>query len=210
MPFIPHTSSDTVDMLRAIGVDAIDELFDEIPADLVVVGVGLEPDDQLAREAGLAVTDGVVVDSYCETTAGHGYAAGDVACHPDPVFGDLVRTEHWDHARAHGRVAGMNMAGAREPYDHVSYFFTHVFDLSINVFGRTGDAERTIVSGELDSGRSIVYCVAEGRLTGAILINANDAMDECRELIRERPTIDELLDRLGPEGSAEMVNTGAG
>ena len=64
--------------------------------------------------------------------------------------------------------------------------------------------------GELDSGRSVVYCVADGRLTGAILINANDAMDECRKLMRERPTIDELLDRLGPEGSAEMVNTGAG
>ncbi|MDH3734460.1 MAG: FAD-dependent oxidoreductase [Gemmatimonadota bacterium] len=183
---------------------------DELVADLVVVGVGLQPNDQIAREGGLAVTDGVVVDSYCETTAGHIYSAGDVTCYPDPVFGDLVRTEHWDHARAQGRIAGRNMAGAREPYEHVPYFFTHVFDLSINVFGRTGGADRTIVSGELGSGRSVVYCVTEGRLSGAVLINANDAMDECRELIRERPTMDELLDRLGPEGSAEMVNTGAG
>ena len=182
---------------------------DELLADLVVVGVGLQPNDQIAREAGLAVTDGVVVDSYCETTAGHIYAAGDVACYPDPVFGDLVRTEHWDHARAQGKTAGRNMAGAREPYEHLSYFFTHVFDLSINVFGRTADAERTIVSGELGSERSVVYCASDGRITGAILINANDAMDECRDLIREQPTIDELLDRLGPEGSAEMVNTGA-
>jgi NADPH-dependent 2,4-dienoyl-CoA reductase/sulfur reductase-like enzyme len=181
---------------------------EEFPADLVVVGVGLVPNDQVAREAGLAVTDGIVVDSYCETTAGHVYAAGDVACYPDPVFGGLVRTEHWDHARAQGKVAGRNMAGAREPYEHLSYFFTHVFDLSINVFGRTGDADRTIVSGELGSERSVVYCAAEGRVCGAILINANDAMDECRELVRERPTIDELFDRLGPEGSAEMVNTG--
>lgn len=182
----------------------------EIPVDLVVIGVGLEPNDQVAREAGLAVTDGIVVDAYGETTAGHVYAAGDVACHPDPVFGDLVRTEHWDHARAQGRIAGRNMAGARDPYDHVSYFFTHVFDLSINVFGRTANPERTIVSGELGSGRSVVYCVAEGRLSGAVLINANDAMDECRELMRERPTLEELLDHMGPEGSAEMMVTGTG
>lgn len=181
---------------------------DELPADLVVIGVGLEPNDQLGREAGLAVADGIVVDSYCETTAGHIYAAGDVARHPDPVFGDLVRTEHWDHARAQGRIAGRNMAGAREPYEHVSYFYTNVFDLSINVIGRTGDAERTIVSGELDSGRSVVYCVTDGRLSGTILINANDALEECRELVRRRPTLDDLLERLGPEGSAEMVNTG--
>jgi NADPH-dependent 2,4-dienoyl-CoA reductase/sulfur reductase-like enzyme len=182
---------------------------DELPADLVVIGVGLQPNDQVARESGLAVTDGVVVDSYCETTAGHVYAAGDVAVYPDPVFGDLVRTEHWDHAREQGKTAGRNMAGAREPYEHVSYFYTHVFDLSINVIGRTGDADRTIVSGELGSGRSVVYCTTDGRLTGTIMINANDALEECRELMRQRPTIDELLDRLGPEGSAELVNTGS-
>jgi len=183
---------------------------EKIPADLVVIGVGLQPNDQVAREAGLAVTDGIVVDAYGETTAGNIYAAGDVACHPDPVFGDLVRTEHWDHARAQGRLAGRNMAGVRDAYEHVSYFFTHVFDLSINVFGRTADAERTIVSGELGSGRSVVYCVVDGRLSGTILMNANDAMDECRELVRDRPTIEELLDRLGPEGAAELMVTGAG
>lgn len=181
---------------------------DEVAADLVVVGVGIQPNEQLAREAGLAVQDGVIVDSYCETTAGHVYAAGDVARYPDPVFGGLVRTDHWDHARAQGKAAGRNMAGEREPFDHLSYFFTHVFDLSINVFGRTGETERTIVSGELGSGRSVVYCVAGDRLTGAVLINANDAMDECRELVRERPHLDAVLERIDPDQSADMLIKG--
>jgi len=180
----------------------------EVPIDLVVVGVGIQPNEQLAREAGLAVQDGVIVDSYCETTAGHVYAAGDVARYPDPVFGGLVRTDHWDHARAQGKIAGRNMAGVREPFDHLSYFFTHVFDLSINVFGRTSEAERTIVSGELGSGRSVVYCVAEDRLTGAILINANDAMDECRALVRQRPHLDALLERIDPNRSVDMLIRG--
>jgi len=181
---------------------------DEVPADLVVVGVGIQPNEQIAREAGLAVQDGIIVDSYCETTAGHVYAAGDVARYPDPVFGGLVRTDHWDHARAQGKAAGRNMAGRREPFDHLSYFFTHVFDLSINVFGRTRDAERTIVSGELGSGRSVVYCVSGDRLTGTILINANDAMDECRALVRERLHLDALLERIAPDQSADMLIKG--
>ncbi len=169
---------------------------ERISCDFVVVGVGMTPNDGIAAKAGLGVKDGIVVDGYAETTAGHVYAAGDVARFPDPVFNDLTRLEHWDHAKAHGRLAGRNMAGQREAYDHVSYFFTNVFDLSINVFGRTEDADRAIVSGELGSGRSVVYCATDDRLRGTILLNANDAMEECRELVRERPTTEELLDRL--------------
>ncbi len=172
------------------------ETGEEIPADLAVVGVGMDPNTELAEAAGVAVADGIIVDSFAETTEAHVYAAGDVARFPDPVFGDLTRTEHWDHARAHGKLAGRNMAGARDPYDHVPYFFSHVFDLGINVFGRPETADRTIVSGELDSGRSVVYCVTEGRLSGTILINANDAMEECRNLVRQRPGVDDLLERL--------------
>ncbi len=167
-----------------------------IPCDVVVVGVGMSPNDGIAAKAGLGVQDGIVVDGFAETTAGHVYAAGDVARFPDPVFNDLTRLEHWDHAKAHGRLAGRNMAGEREAYDHVSYFFTNVFDLSINVFGRTEAADRAIVSGELGSGRSVVYCATDERLQGTILLNANDAMDECRELMRERPTTEDLLARL--------------
>ena len=172
------------------------ESGEEISTELAIVGVGIEPNDELAASAGLAVQNGIVVDGFGESTTAHIYAAGDVARFPDPVFGELVRIEHWDHAKAHGKLVGRNMAGAREGYDHVSYFFTHVFDLSINVFGRTAEPERIIVSGELGSGRSIVYCTDGGRLTGTILINANDAMDECRELVRTRPSVEDLEKKL--------------
>jgi len=77
------------------------ESGEEIATGLAIVGVGLEPADQLAADAGLAVKDGIVVDVFGETTTAHVYAAGDVARYPDPVFGELTRTEHWDHAKAH-------------------------------------------------------------------------------------------------------------
>jgi hypothetical protein len=97
------------------------------------------------------------------------------------------------------------MAGEHEPYDHVSYFFSHVFDLSLSVFGRTGEAEQTIVAGELGSGRSVVYCATEGRLSGTLMITANDAMDACRDLVRERPLIDDLVERLGDEVATALL-----
>ncbi len=166
---------------------------EDIRADVAVVGIGMAPNDELAAEAGLAVRDGIVVDACCETTAPHIYAAGDVARYPDPRTGRIERTEHWDHAKAHGRQAGRNMAGADEPYDHLSYFFTNVFDLGINVIGRTANAESAVVSGELGAGRSIVYCVEDDRLAGTILINAAGAMEDCRRLVARRPTVKELL-----------------
>lgn len=169
---------------------AVLEDGEEIPCQLVVVGVGIEPDIGLAADAGLAVSDGVVVDRYGETSHGYIYASGDVARYPDPIFGDSARVEHWDHARAHGKSVGRNMAGAREPYDHLSYFFSDVFDLSLNVYGRPAEAEEVIVRGELAPERSLAFCAAGGRLSAAILINANDAMERCRELVRRRPPLE--------------------
>ena len=182
---------------------------EEIAADLAIVGVGMMPSDALGAEAGLAVQDGIIVDGFGETTAAHVYAAGDVARFPDPVRGGLARIEHWDHARAQGRHVGRNMAGARDAFDHLSYFFTSVFDLSINVFGETATADRAIISGELGSGRSIIYCVAEDRLAGTVLINATGAMEACRTLVRARPSVEDLLKELDRTGTP-VQSAGAG
>lgn len=194
-----------VEELRGDGrvESAILDTGEEVACDLVVQGVGLVPNVELASAAGMAVQDGVVVDPYCETSHGHIYAAGDVARFPDPFSGEPTRAEHWDHAKAHGRLAGRNMAGRREAYDHLSYFFTNAFDLSINVFGQPAMSDQSIVSGVLGSARSVVYCASEGRLCGTILINANDALDECRGLVRLGPTLEEVRERLARFGEPD-------
>lgn len=164
----------------------------EVPCQMAVVGLGIEPNDDLAREAGLAVQDGIVVDEHGETTHGYIYASGDVARFPDPVFGDHVRVEHWDHARAHGGLVGRNMAGSEEVYDHLSYFFSEAFDLSLNVFGRPGQADRVLQRGDFGADGAVAFCGADGRLCGAVLVNANEAMEQCRELVRRRPPLEEV------------------
>ncbi len=173
----------------------------ELACGLAVVGVGIRPNQELAAEAGLAADDGVLVDEFGETSHGHVYAAGDVARFPDPVFGDRVRVEHWDHAKAHGRRVGRNLAGEREPYEHLSYFFTDVFELSLNVFGRPAGADRTIRRGEvLDEEGGVVLCGSDGRLCGAILVNDSSSMEACRELVRRRPPMEDVAGRLSDPG----------
>lgn len=169
----------------------------ELACQMAVIGVGIDPAEELAADAGLAVSDGIVVDRFCETSHAHVYAAGDVARFPDPVFGDPTRVEHWDHAKAQGRRAGRNMAGEREPYEHLSYFFSEAFDLSFNVFGRPEAVVRTARRGELDADVAEQGCVVfgadgDGRVCAALTINANDAMEECREAVRSRAPLEEM------------------
>lgn len=192
------------------GGDAVEEAElsggDRLGCDLAVIGVGIRPNQELASDAGLPVDDGIVVDERAETESGGIYAAGDVARYPDPVFGDRTRVEHWDHAKAHGHLAGRNMAGAGESYDHLSYFFTDVFDLSLNVYGRPTSAARTVLRGDLEHAAD-EGCVAvgerDGRVVSAILINDREAMDACRRLVRSRASFDR---RLGdPEAGLEAL-----
>jgi 3-phenylpropionate/trans-cinnamate dioxygenase ferredoxin reductase subunit len=176
---------------------AVLEHGEEVLCDLAVVGVGLTPNDELARAAGMAVDDGVIVDAFGETSHAYVYAAGDVARYPDPVFGEPTRVEHWDHAREHGKVVGRNMAGDQTAYDHLSYFFSTVFDLGLNAFGRPADADEILVEGELGEEPSVVYCSSGGQLCGAILVNSPRRMPACRDLVRQRPSMDEVARLVG-------------
>jgi NAD(P)H-nitrite reductase large subunit len=178
----------------------------ELQAEVAVIGVGLRPNEELAAEAGLAVMDGVIVDPFGETSHGHIYATGDLARFPDPVFGDAARVEHWDHARTHGRLVGRNMAGAHEPYEHVSYFYSDVFDLGFSALGRPAQADDVRVVGELSAERSLVVCGQAGRVSGIILINAIDRLEACREIVRAQPALEEACeDLVQREGELEEV-----
>lgn len=108
-----------------------------IPADLVIVGVGVKPRVELAAAAGLAVQDGILVDGNLQTSITGIYAAGDVARYRHGP--DLVRIEHWVHAQRLGQVAAANMLGAHQVFDDVPFFWTHHFGLDLR---HTGHADR--------------------------------------------------------------------
>jgi 3-phenylpropionate/trans-cinnamate dioxygenase ferredoxin reductase subunit len=117
---------------------------DTLVADTVVAGIGIEPADELARDAGLAVERGIVVNERLETSARGIYAAGDVAVFPSAASGRLVRQETWHGAQTQARVAARNMLGADEPYRETPWFWSDQYDAQLQVAGEPALGERTV------------------------------------------------------------------
>ena len=118
-----------------------------LPADFVVVGIGVKPRSALASAAGLAVHDGIVVDRYLQTSAAQVFAAGDVARF---ARGDeSLRIEHWVVAERQGQVAAANMLGLREPFEDVPFFWTHHFDLDVRYIGHAEKWDEVRIDGSV-------------------------------------------------------------
>ncbi len=163
-----------------------------VPADVVVVGHGATPALELARAAGLAIGDGVLVDASLRTSVPDVFAAGDIANVLHPLTGTRIRSEHWANALAGGTAAGRAMAGEEVVYDDVPYFYTDQFDLSMEYAGFSDlarDAE-TIYRGDPDSPELIVFWRSEGRVVAAMNVNVWDVSDTLQALIRSRAVVD--------------------
>ena len=152
-------------------------------ADLVVVGVGVSPRVELAREAGLGVEDGVLVDSHLRTTVPGVYAVGDIASHDHPVLGRRIRVEHWDTAINQGKVAAHNLAGADEVYDVMPYFFTDQYDLGMEYVGHGSAEDEVVVTGDLEGRVFRAFWLRDGRVVAAMHANDWDATDDLRAAV---------------------------
>jgi 3-phenylpropionate/trans-cinnamate dioxygenase ferredoxin reductase component len=157
----------------------------EITVDGVVAGIGIEPDVRLAEGAGLEVGDGIVVDEFLRTSSPDVYAAGDVANFYNPVLDKRLRVEHEDNANTMGLLAGRNMAGAAEPYHHLPFFYSDLFELGYEAVGEV-DARLETVADWKDLGREgVVYYLWEGQVRGVLLWNVWEQVDAARRLIAE-------------------------
>lgn len=148
-----------------------------VEVDLVIMGVGIRLNTQIARDAELDLTDlsGVVVDEHLRTSDPHIYAAGDIAAWPDPTAGERTRVEHWDVAYNQGYCAGRNMAGAGETYDTLPYFFSDILELSFEAWGNLNRPDRVITRGSLQHGAVTYWYVRGDRIAGALAIGLPDA-----------------------------------
>ena len=153
-------------------------------ADLVVVGIGALPADQLAERAGLATDHGVLVDARLRTADPHVLAAGDVAQHDHPVLGRL-RVEHWDNAIEQGRHAARVMLGDDAPYERLPYFFSDQYDLGMEYVGHVGreGADEVVVRGDLEARVFTALWIRAGRVVAGMHANDWDAIGPIREVV---------------------------
>ncbi|UCG51527.1 MAG: NAD(P)/FAD-dependent oxidoreductase [Candidatus Latescibacterota bacterium] len=158
----------------------------EIECDFVCVGIGIRPSVEIARDAGLDVSDGIVVNEFLQTSHPDIYAAGDVASYPDPVFGKRRRVEHWGHAEYSGQVAGLNMTGAGQKYDLLSYVWSDIFDLHIEFAGDESEHDRVLLRGNLDKRSFVVLYLKSDVLVAYLAVNTSS---------REYPKLQRLIRR---------------
>ena len=156
-----------------------------IPADLILVAVGAEPNTGLASEAGLQVADGVVVDSALRASVPGVWAAGDIAEAFHPVLGAHLRVEHWDNAREQGRAAARSMLGQPMSYDRLPYFYTDQYELGMEYTGFLGprDYDHVVLRGDVPGLEFVAIWCSEDRVIAGMGVNVWDAMDSVRDLV---------------------------
>ena len=161
-----------------------------LDVDGVVAGVGVKANSDLADQAGLAVNDGIKVNSYLETSAPGIFAAGDVAAFYSPALDKIVRVEHEDNAVMMGEIAGENMAGGNKEYDYIPMFYSDLFDIGYEAVGMIDSRLEMLVDWQEPFQKGVIYYCKEGFIKGVLLWNVWGKVDQARTLIREQKWID--------------------
>jgi 3-phenylpropionate/trans-cinnamate dioxygenase ferredoxin reductase component len=154
-----------------------------IVVDAVVAGIGIEPNIKLAESIGLATENGVVVDEFLRTNIPDIYAAGDVAAFYNPALGKRMRVEHEDNANSMGRMAGRNMAGMIERYDHLPFFYSDMFELGYEAVGEVDSRLETVADWKRPNEEGVVYYLKDDRVRGVLLWNVWEQVEAARQLI---------------------------
>ena len=170
----------------------------ELLVDGVVAGIGIQPNIELAKAAGLETANGIIVDETLHTSDPDVLAAGDVAEFFNPALRKRLRVEHEDNANTMGGMAGRSMAGESVHYDHLPFFYSDLFDLGYEAVGDLDSRLETHAQWKEQYREGVVYYLENGRVRGVLLWNVWGKVDAARELIAQtgpfRPQ--DLSDRL--------------
>lgn len=168
---------------RVSGVQTDGEV---LPADVVLVAVGVAPNSRLAADAGLAISNGVVVDEHLRSSDPGVLAVGDVANAYHPILGRRIRVEHWDNAIRHGTLAAATILGRADRYDWQPYFYTDQYDTGMEYVGSSEPDDEVVIRGDIDTGAFLAFWTRAGAVTAAMNVNVWDVNEQLRALIGRR------------------------
>ncbi len=174
-----------------------------IACDFAVAGIGIEPELPPFAGSPIALSNGVLVDELCRTSAPDIYAAGDVANHLHPVFG-RVRVEHYNNAEKQGRAAARSMLGSTTPYDYIHTFWSDQYEHKLEYVGHATTWDEVVVRGSLQERRFVGFYLRDGLLQAAVGLDRggdpeqdlDGEMAACARLVAQRaePAPAELTD----------------
>ena len=156
---------------------------EEIPADFVVVGIGILPNTELAAQAGLEVSNGIIVDDRCQTSDKHIYAVGDCTSHPSNIYGRRLRLESVHNALEQAKIAASNLCGEVAHYSDVPWFWSDQYDLKLQIAGLSEGYDDVVIRGNpADRSFACLY-LRDGRLIAVDAVNAPKDFMQSKALI---------------------------
>lgn len=162
----------------------------EIPADVVIIGVGILPVTQLAEAAGLDCDNGILVDSHCRTSDPDIYAIGDCTNHPNPLLGRRLRLESVPNATDQARVAAANICGKNKEYSAVPWFWSDQYDLKLQMVGFSNDADTEVLRGDEASGSFARFYLRDGRVVAVDAVNSPREFMAAKQLVASGKEVD--------------------
>lgn len=165
----------------------------ELPADLVVVGIGVQPDVSLLENDLLADDGGVNVDPQMRTQDPDLFAAGDIASVANPFYGRRIRVEHWANALMDGQIAARSMLGQSSEFDPVPFFFSDQYDIGMEYAGwvNAAAAGEPVIRGDLQAHTFYAFWLANGEVRAGMHVNGwDEGIKPVQELIRHHVQVD--------------------
>ena len=166
----------------------------EIPADLVIVGIGILPNTEMAEAAGLKTNNGLVVDEHCRTSNEHIFAAGDCTNHPNPILNRRLRLESVPNAMEQGRVAASNMLGGSKSYASMPWFWSDQYEHKLQMVGFSKDSDQSVVRGDMESKSFTVFYLKDGSIIAADSVNNPKEFMASKQLVGKKASMEALAD----------------
>ena len=157
-----------------------DENFD---ADIVIVGIGIIPNIEIAEEAGIHCDNGIVVDDHCRTSDPDIYAAGDCTNHPNPLMNKRLRLESVPNAMDQARVSTANMLGDDKVYAAIPWFWSDQYELKLQMVGFSADGDSQVLRGDMDTHKFAIFYLKEGKVVAADAVNSPKEFMLCKQMI---------------------------
>ena len=164
------------------------------PADIVIVGIGIIPNTELAEAAGIHCDNGIVVDDHCRTSDPHVYAAGDCTNHPNPLLDRRLRLESVPNAMDQARVSTANMLGDDKTYATIPWFWSDQYELKLQMVGFSADGDTQVLRGDMASNAFAVFYLKDGKVVAADSVNSPKEFMLCKQLVGKNADPEVLAD----------------